>query len=101
MALSVQDSIVLWVLCAVVAAVVGSRQDRVVAGLFLGLVFGPFGILFATLIRSYRAPCPFCRASMRFDAFVCPHCRKDITVDERQLIDEQKVVSSASAQKLK
>ena len=38
---------------------------------------------------------------MRFDAFVCPHCRKDITVDERQLIDEQKAVSSASAQKLK
>ena len=80
MAYSVHDWIVLWVLCAVVAAMVGSRQDRVVAGLFLGLVFGPFGILFATLIRSYRAPCPFCRKYIRFDAFVCRHCRKDIAL---------------------
>ena len=38
---------------------------------------------------------------MRFDAFVCPRCRKDITVGERQLIDKQKAVSHASAQKLK
>lgn len=66
-----------WVLCAVASALIGARKDAAVSGFFLGLFFGPFGILFAALIRGDKVPCYFCKELMHMAASVCPHCQRE------------------------
>ena len=44
----------------------------------LGLLFGPFGILFAALAKGDRKQCPHCKERMHKDATVCPHCQRDV-----------------------
>jgi hypothetical protein len=67
-----------WILCVVASTMIGARKGAPVAGFFLGVFFGPFGILFAVLIRGDYVRCAFCKELIRFDATVCPHCRKDV-----------------------
>lgn len=68
----------LWILCAVVAAMIGSRKGRGGLGFFLGFFFGPFGILFALLIQGNRRECPACRSMIHKEATICPHCQTAI-----------------------
>jgi hypothetical protein len=56
---------------------IGARKNAPVAGLLLGFFFGPFGLLFSALIRGDYVECQFCKERMKFDATICPHCRKD------------------------
>jgi hypothetical protein len=51
-----------WLLCAVASAMIGSRKGAGVAGFFLGLLFGPFGILFALLIRGTKSRALFAKS---------------------------------------
>lgn len=67
------------VLCGVIAAAIGSKKGEAGMGFFCGLIFGPFGILFAVLSKGNRIECPHCRERINKKATVCPHCRKELT----------------------
>lgn len=73
-----------WVLCGIAAAMVASSKGRSAAGwFFLGLILGPFGLIFA-LISGKEGPadgerkCPFCAEFIKKEAVVCKHCGRDL-----------------------
>ncbi|MDE0200179.1 MAG: hypothetical protein OXK78_18360 [Caldilineaceae bacterium] len=68
------------VMFAVSAVVAASTRGlgRPVLWFCLGLLFGPFGLLWALLARPPGRPCRYCREHVRDWALVCPHCTKDL-----------------------
>jgi hypothetical protein len=69
-------ALIIWLLCGIGAAMIGARKGEGCAGFVLGILLGPFGILFALLSKGNRVPCPHCRELMHKDATICPHCRE-------------------------
>lgn len=67
----------LWLLCGVIAAMIGARKNAGCLSFIVGLLFGPFGILFALLSKGDQKTCPFCRSYMHRDATVCRYCHRD------------------------
>jgi len=67
--------VLLWLSCAIIAAVIGNRKGEAGSGFLIGLLFGPFGVLFALLSSGNRKPCPHCKELIHKKAEVCPHCR--------------------------
>lgn len=67
--------VLLWLLCGLIAAAIGSSKGEAGTGFFVGVIFGPFGILFALLSAGNRRPCPACQEKVHRKATVCPHCR--------------------------
>lgn len=67
--------VLLWLICAVIAAAIGGSKGEAGSGFLIGLVFGPLGVLFALLSSGNRVPCPHCKERMQKGAKVCPHCR--------------------------
>lgn len=79
------ELIVIWLLFAVFSAVLASGKNRSGVGwFFVGLFFGPFGLLVAFLPRleslqsDALRSCPFCAEQVMRDAIVCKHCGRDI-----------------------
>ncbi len=71
--------IIFWLLCGIVAAVIGSRKGKPITALFIGVLLGPFGILAALLSKGDRKICPFCSEPIHREATVCPRCHHDLT----------------------
>lgn len=76
--------VIIWVLCGFASAMVASSKGRSASGwFFMGLIFGPFGILFA-LFSGKEGPdenekkCPFCAEFVKREAVVCKHCGKEL-----------------------
>jgi hypothetical protein len=69
--------LVLWVLCGVAAAAIGQTKGEGCLAFVVGVVLGPFGILFAVLSRGNRKRCPFCQELIHESASVCPHCQRE------------------------
>jgi len=67
----------LWLIFPLIAAYIGSKKGEAGMAFFVGLIFGPFGVLFAILSRGKRKACPTCREMIHKAAVVCPHCRRD------------------------
>ena len=44
----------------------------------IGVLFGPFGILFALLSSGNRVTCPNCREKIHREATVCPRCQRAV-----------------------
>lgn len=70
--------IILWLLCGVAAAMIGSQKGMGGQGFLLGFLLGPFGILFALLSTGNRKTCPQCRELIHKDAEVCPRCKAEL-----------------------
>jgi hypothetical protein len=58
---------------------IGARKGEGCLAFIGGIVFGPFGILFALTSKGNRVACPHCRELMHKDATICPHCREHRT----------------------
>lgn len=69
------EIVLIWVVCALAAAVIGSRKGEPVSGFIFGAILGPLGVLFALGSSGNRKPCPACREKIHKKAKVCPHCR--------------------------
>lgn len=68
----------LWLMCGIVAAMIGSRKGAGCAGFALGFLLGPFGILIALFMGGNRKACPYCRELIHKEAIVCPRCQRDL-----------------------
>ena len=67
--------VLVWIVCALLGAIIGSRKGEAGSGFLIGLVFGPLGVLFALLSSGNRKPCPHCKEPIQKKAEICPHCR--------------------------
>lgn len=70
--------VVIWLLCGVVAGMIGSKKGEGCLSFIVGVLFGPFGILFAALSKGNRQTCPHCKEQVHKDAVVCSHCQRDL-----------------------
>jgi predicted amidophosphoribosyltransferase len=75
----------IWLLCAVAGAMIGSSKGETGTGFVLGLLFGPFGILFAWL-KGNRQTCQACKSSIHAEATICPNCRTPLSKAEIEAI---------------
>jgi len=82
--------IVIWFLCGIVAAMIGGKKGEGCAALIVGVIFGPFGIVFAILSKGNRKTCPYCKELVHKDASVCPYCQGDIAAAEKQAATQEK-----------
>jgi hypothetical protein len=71
-----------WLLSALVARSFASDRGRARAGFFLGLVYGPLGVVMALLLSS-AASCPFCYEPVHGKATICPHCRSTLSLPHK------------------
>jgi hypothetical protein len=54
---------------------IGSRKGNPVAGLLMGILLGPLGVVIALLSGDKnRAPCMHCAELILKKATICPHC---------------------------
>jgi hypothetical protein len=67
-----------WAVCGIIASVIGSKKDRPILGLMLGLLCGPLGVLITMLIKGDRQTCTHCKERVHKDALICPYCRVEI-----------------------
>ena len=72
---------VAWLVCIGYAGDVGARKHCRLSGIFLGLFFGPLGIVAAAFLDA-RPQCPNCGGRLNGTRLapypVCPHCRFEL-----------------------
>ena len=64
----------IWLGSFIGAVIVGDRKNAIIAGLLLGLCFGPVGLLAAFGLDA-RAQCPACKGRLDGYGDLCQHCR--------------------------
>jgi hypothetical protein len=67
-----------WLLCGLIAGAIGKRKGEGFLSFIIGIIFGPFGILFALISKGNRINCPYCKELVHKDAVRCSHCQKDL-----------------------
>lgn len=70
--------IVFWIVCGIVAAIIGSRKGAGCSAFIVGLALGPLGIVVAIFMKGNRRQCPSCREYIDKDASKCPKCQEDL-----------------------
>ena len=68
--------VLIWIICGVIAGIIGSSKGAGCAGTALGLLLGPFGIIIILVMSGNQKECPHCRKKIHPDATVCPYCQK-------------------------
>ena len=66
-------------------------------GFFLGIVFGPVGVLVCWLDKG--RPCPYCRGSLHPDAVKCPRCQSQVMNKWQEDIERSKARMLARAER--
>lgn len=83
--------IVVWPVCAILAAIIAWSKGRSGCGFFvLSILFGPLALLIAIVVSRDRQAdirrdlangklirCVWCREPVHHKATVCPHCQRD------------------------
>lgn len=54
---AVETNLLWWVICAIIASVIGAKKGRLILGFLLGFLCGPIGILITLLIKGNRREC--------------------------------------------
>lgn len=82
----------LWIVCGIISAMIASNKGRSTAGwFFVGLLFGPLGIVAALVVSadhqalkdkkvsigSHRK-CPMCAEMVLAEAKICKYCKSDL-----------------------
>jgi predicted amidophosphoribosyltransferase len=71
------EFLLFWLICGIVAAVIGSKKGQGCGGFAAGVLLGPLGIVLMLFTRGDRKLCGFCREQMNRSATVCPHCHRE------------------------
>src|SRR6266540_877282 len=72
------EFVIIWILCGVVAAMIGAKKGFGGSGFVVGLLLGPIGILIAIFAKGDRKSCSYCKEWIHKDATVCPHCQREM-----------------------
>ena len=70
--------IVFWAITIGIAAQIGGHKEAAVGGFFMGLLFGPLGILITAVALDWRQKCPTCLERVNTGAQQCPTCKTDL-----------------------
>lgn len=88
------DIIPLWIICCVACALfgaeIGARREARTVGIWLGLLFGPLGLI-ALQGFDYRPLCRTCGGPLnrvQFTPRICPHCHTRLQWERGQSGDE-------------
>lgn len=76
--------IIFWVLCGVIAGMIGSQKGAGCLSFFLGFALGPFGVIIVLLMGGNRKKCPYCMELINKDAKVCPKCQRDQPIEDKK-----------------
>ena len=72
--------VVIWTICGVAGAIVGSPKNAAGAGFLLGFLLGPIGIIVAFAVDG-RRKCPKCATRVNAGATICPQCSSKLVAD--------------------
>jgi hypothetical protein len=72
------EIVIIWILCGIVAAMIGAKKGMGSSAFVVGFLLGPFGILIALLSKGDRRSCLYCKEWIHKDATVCPHCQRKL-----------------------
>jgi len=97
--------LVAWILCGVAAGMIGSGKGQGCLGFILGFLLGPFGIVFALLMKGDRKQCPLCKEYISKNSKRCPKCQADLGGDlmpsNSDSLDSETKKCSACAESIK
>ena len=92
------DWLTIWlasaVSCAVLGGMIGKGNQAGGAGFFLGLLFGPLGVI-AAFAMDGRSSCSRCGGRLNGQPEVCQHC--GATIERDQLFAEKSAQPDSSA----
>ena len=69
--------VAIWLICGIIAAIIGQKKGEGCAAFILGVLLGPIGILATVASKGNRKECPNCKEMINKKATVCPHCQRD------------------------
>jgi uncharacterized membrane protein YeaQ/YmgE (transglycosylase-associated protein family) len=70
--------IAIWLVCGIVAGIIGSAKNAGVQGFILGVMLGPLGILAAFAVDG-RMNCSQCGTKLNAGAKICPSCHDPVS----------------------
>lgn len=73
------EFVVIWFICGIIAAAIGSSKGEGFVGFIIGFILGPLGIIAAILSSGNRKRCPYCKEFINRKATKCPKCQSDLT----------------------
>src|ERR1019366_570532 len=73
-----------WLFFGIICSAIGSGKGEGCLGFIVGVIFGPFGLLFVLFSSGNRKTCPFCKEKIHKDATVCSRCQREIAVENVQ-----------------
>ncbi|MGF1693169.1 hypothetical protein [Photobacterium kagoshimensis] len=63
----------------ILAVAIGYHKGNLVAGILLGYVLGPIGVLLLCLSKDRKhITCPYCDAQIHKRSYFCPKCREKV-----------------------
>lgn len=70
--------ILVWLVCVIATAILGSTKGMGASGFFYGLILGPLGVALVFISKGKRVACSFCGKLIYMTSTVCLHCDKKI-----------------------
>ena len=77
------ELVIIWIICAIIGAIIGGRKGSGCAGTALGFLLGPIGVIIVLIMRGNRKTCPHCKELIHSQATTCKHCGKDLNAPSR------------------
>lgn len=75
-------TITIILIMALVGLLIGKSKERGCAGFFLGLLFGPLGLVITALLSDDRPRCPECLGVVNDYAKKCQNCGTELPTEE-------------------
>lgn len=83
------EVLLFWIICGIIAGVIGSQKDAGCLGFFWGVLLGPLGIIVAIVMKGAQINCPYCKKLINPKALKCPYCQTELgnTIEPEEKIE--------------